>query len=122
MYTMIYNSSAIAEKLINIHIVIFSNHTTLLQLLTPRFSRVYSDRTVVIQCSYSDHTTLLQSQRSCQYTKYTTLLQLASTRNTIKYHDQTNFLQPYTIAKRLITHLLTLHFSHAYKQRKLRYS
>ena len=121
-YTSIIHSLAIAKKLIKrcnralylLHEnkVNYSNHTSSVATLSynslatclHRDFRVY---TVIIQCSYSSHTTLLQSQRSCQYTKYTSLLQLASTRNTIKYHDHTNFLQPYTIAKRLITHLPT---------------
>lgn len=73
----LHNHLTIAKKL---NTRISRDHTTLLQLLTPRFQRiskcVYSVYTVCIQCSYNPLTPQYQLQRSCYHSVHTIIAQL----------------------------------------------
>ena len=115
MYTMIYNSSAIAMRLVDIHTVIFSNHTSSVAtlsynslaitytLLTHYLHREFRVHTVFTQPSYSCRKVVeaMQSRVSlcetstysyiaCSHSNHTTLLQLAYT---AKYCGYTMILQ-----------------------------
>ena len=73
MYTMIYNSSAIAMRLVDIHTVIFSNHTSSVSYATRRVQLscnhihiTYTLLTHYLHREFRVHTVFTQPSYSCR--------------------------------------------------------